>query len=295
MDETARAMLAILAPGVKPPPEAIYEIRVRVGQKMRLHGPGGERLLGETWTQDGLDAALERLTRHSLYAREEELQWGYLALAGGCRAGVCARWAAGRPQQITSLCLRVAHAVEGCAEDCLPWLYAGRRVLSTLVLSAPGLGKTTLLRDMARSFSAGTRYGAGVSVAVADERRELHGSGRFDLGPRTDVLEGCPKAEALGMLIRTMRPGVLVTDELGRIEEAEAAREAVRCGVALVASAHARDRDEALQRAVLGDLIRSRVFERVIVLSGGVGRVDRLYDGAGNVLWAQDSGEGVRE
>ena len=209
----------------------------------------------------------------------------YLALEGGCRAGVCGRWTDGRVRGITSICIRLARAVTGCADGCMSYLYAQGRPVSALTLSPPGLGKTTLLRDMARQLSNGTRWGAGVNVAVADERRELGGSGTLDLGARTDILEGCGKAEALSMLVRTMRPDVIVTDELGREGDALAVREAIRCGAAVIASAHADSLGAAFGRRVLKALLEERLFERIILLAGGVGRIQAIYDGGGEPLF----------
>ena len=285
MDETARRVLALLGMDAPDDLGAIREIRLRAGRPPAVTDERGERLLGAPRTAVEIEAAADALTRHSLYAREEELEGGYLALEGGCRAGVCGRWADGRVRGITSICIRLARAVTGCADGCMPYLYARGRPVSALTLSPPGLGKTTLLCDMARQFSNGTRWGAGVNVAVADERRELGGSGAFDLGARTDVLEGCGKAEALSMLVRTMRPDVIVTDELGREGDALAVREAIRCGAAVIASAHADSLGAAFGRRVLKALLEERLFERIILLAGGVGRVQAIYDGGGQPLF----------
>ncbi len=295
MDETARRVLALL--GADAPDDAgmIREIRLRAGRPLSITDERGERLLGAPRSLNEIEAAADALTRHSLYAREDELKGGYLALEGGCRAGVCGRWAEGRVRGIASICIRLARAAAGCADGCMPYLYAHGRPVSALTLSPPGLGKTTLLRDMARQFSNGTRYGAGVNVAVADERRELGGSGALDLGARTDILEGCDRAEALSMLVRTMRPDVIVTDELGREGDALAVREAIRCGAAVIASAHAASLDAALKRRVLKELLEERLFERIILLAGGVGRVQAIYDGDGQPLFEAEDENNAEE
>ncbi len=295
MDDVARRVLSLLGEDAPDDLGAIREIRLRAGRPLTVTDERGERLLGAPRTEAQIESAADALTRHSLYAREEELKNGYLALEGGCRAGVCGRWTDGRVSGVTSICIRLARAVPGCADGCMPYLYARGRPVSALTLSPPGLGKTTLLRDVARQFSNGTRWGAGVNVAVADERRELSGSGTLDLGERTDILEGCGREEALSMLVRTMRPDVIVTDELGRAGDALAVREAIRCGTAVIASAHADSFASALERRVLKELLEERSFDRIIRLAGGVGRVQAIYDGGGRLLFEREDTDNAEE
>ena len=289
MDERARTVLSLLPPLAGGWPEkagAAREIRLRAGCPAQVIGEGGEWLSQEALSADWIERAADALAAHSLYARDEELRQGYLSLADGSRAGVCGRFALedGRIRRMTairSICVRVSRAVRGCADGCMPFLYEEGRPLSALILSAPGLGKTTLLRDAARQFSQGTAWGTGVCTALADERREMAGGGTLDVGPRTDVMEGCPKAEAIRMLVRAMAPRVIATDELGGAEDAGAVMEAVRCGVAVIATAHAPSIEAAKERAALRPLLEAGVFDRIILLAGGVGRVAGIYDGAG--------------
>lgn len=292
MDEAARilALLPKEAARWPLPKGEITQIRLRAGRPACLISAADERE-GDVTDEDWIACAADLLCGHSLYARENELEKGYLALEDGSRAGVCGRWSGGRIVAISSLCLRIAREKKGCAEPVMPFLYENGRPVSTLILSSPGLGKTTLLRDIARQFSCGTVWGRGVSVAVADERRELGGAGRLDLGERTDVMEGCGRVEAMEMLVRTMAPDVIVTDELGRFEEAEAVREAVRCGVAAAVTAHAADIASAGERRVLGGLLKEKIFERIIVLKGGVGRIENIYDANACPLMAEGDGQ----
>ena len=108
----------------------------------------------------------------------------------------------------------------------LPWLYENGRLQNTLILSPPGSGKTTLLRDVVRQVSNGNRYGPGLQTAVVDERSELgacfKGVPQCDLGMRTDVMDGCPKALGMVMMIRSMAPGAVAVDEIGDREDLEA-------------------------------------------------------------------------
>lgn len=292
MDERTREALSLLPPLEEGWPEGIgrlREIRLRADCPAQLIGEDGEWLSQGRLNAAWIGRAADALAVHSLYARDEELRQGYLSLADGSRAGVCGRFVSEngkilRMTDIRSICVRVARACAGCADRCMPFLYDQGRPLNALVLSPPGLGKTTLLRDVARQFSAGTAWGAGVCTALADERRELAGGGRLDVGPRTDVMEDCPKAEAIGMLVRAMAPRVIATDELGSPADAEAVMEAARCGVALVATAHAPSVEAARRRTALRQLMDAGLFERFIVLSGKVGHVETIYDGTGRAL-----------
>lgn len=265
---------------------------------------GGGRALGHPQGAYRVDAeevrrTVELVTASSLYALEEELRQGFVTLPGGHRVGLCGRAVAREGgfalRDISSLNLRLARAVPGAADAVLPLLLDRAGLpLSTLVLSPPGAGKTTLLRDLARQLSLGRPdLGCpGLRVGVADERGELGGGGRgrpaFDLGPRTDVLEGCPKAAAIVMLVRSMSPQVVVTDEIGRPEDVAALREAARMGVRVLASAHAGSAAEAAARPALRALLAEGAFARLVRLGTGrgPGTVEEVCDGRGLPLAA---------
>lgn len=219
---------------------------------------------------DWLHRCLEQFTRHSLYAYEQELGQGFLTLEGGHRVGLCGRYTAnGHLRDISSMNIRIARARIGVADEILPLLVAEHRVLHTLILSPPGCGKTTLLRDIARGLSNGFPGYAGTQVAIADERSELaacaHGKPQLDVGMRCDVLDGCPKEIAIPMLLRTMAPRVIVTDEIGSPADAVSVQEAMNCGVSVIASAHATCWQEVYQRPSLREVIP--LFARCFVLN----------------------------
>ncbi|MGE5577000.1 MAG: stage III sporulation protein AA, partial [Syntrophothermus sp.] len=146
-------------------------------------------------------------------------------------------------------------------------------ILSTLIISPPQCGKTTLLRDLARQISDGApAIGLiGRKVGIVDERSEIagcyHGVPQNDVGLRTDVLDTCPKAEGIMLLLRSMSPEVVVTDEIGGEEDVEAVEEACHAGVAVIATAHGHDLAELLRRPGTGRLIREGHFQRAVVLS----------------------------
>ena len=198
----------------------------------------------------------------------DELRRGFVCAPGGVRVGVCATAGCALRgvetlRDVSSLCIRVARPVPGAGREVLPAL----RGKSVLVLSAPGGGKTTFLRELVRVSAE-----AGARVAVADERGELAGMRGgvpgFDVGPCTDVLTGAPKAEAALMLLRSMSPEIVAMDEIGDASDAEAIRTILGCGVRIFASAHAPDRAALSRRSVFRRLLEARAFDALVIISG---------------------------
>ena len=210
-----------------------------------------------------MDALLAALSGYALYACERQMAEGYIPLGDGHRAGVCGKLVreagTARMSGVTSVCVRVARHVPGASAALRPYLLdAQGRPLRVLILGSPGSGKTTALRDAA-IYLSGER---GLHVAVADEREELFsGCVPPEAARRVDVLAGEEKASAMRMLLRAMAPDVIVTDELGRPEDASALLDAARCGVGLLASAHAGGMEDALRRPALRALIDARAFD----------------------------------
>ncbi|MFC4808379.1 stage III sporulation protein AA [Paenibacillus sp. GCM10023250] len=239
-------------------------------------------------TPDVCRKLLERVTNHSLYAMEEELRRGYITVAGGHRIGLAGRTVLEGGgvrgiRDIAAFNVRIAREVVGASAGLLPKLLDhGRRTLqSTLVVAPPQQGKTTLVRDLARAASSGA-WGhsaasgwTGRKVGIVDERSEIaacvRGVPTFDVGPRTDVLDACPKAEGMMMLLRSMSPDILIVDEIGREEDAAAILDASHAGVAVIATAHALDLGDARARPVLGRLLDAGAFRLCAELrrSGG--------------------------
>lgn len=230
---------------------------------------------------------------NSLYAHESELRQGYVTLPGGHRIGFCGRVVMRGDgvfalKEVTSLNIRLARDVKGAAERLLPWLLDRKGVPhNTLIFSPPGGGKTTILRDLVRQLSCGRPDLGfpGLQIAVADERSEVAAARRggieHEVGPRVDVMDGCPKSLAMMVLIRGMAPQVLVTDEIGRPEDAAALGEALRCGVRVIATAHGGSLADLAARPMLRDLIRANVFSRLVRLgrSQGPGTIEEVWDG----------------
>lgn len=229
-----------------------------------------------------LEQILQHICNYSLYAYTDEIRQGYLTLPGGHRVGLAGQAVLESENSIRTIKniryvnIRIAHEVKGAAADVLPQVYEAGRLCNTLLLSAPGCGKTTLLRDLVREISNGNQWGGGVSVGVVDERSELAGSylgvAQNDLGLRADVLDGCPKALGMMLLIRSMSPQVIAVDELGSPQDAAAVEKVLRCGCRILATIHAEDMEELRQKAFLEKLLKEKAFQRFVVLAKKEGR-----------------------
>lgn len=240
-----------------------------------------------------MDALLSALSGYALYSVERQMAGGYIPLPGGHRAGVCGRMAqqedgSWRMDEVTSVCIRIARHIPGASLPIRRFLLRenglARRVL---ILGPPGCGKTTVLRDAAVFLA----HEAGLHVAAADEREEI-----FPCLPEVcrsgiDVLSGMDKAQAFSLLLRSMSPQVLVGDEIGDRRDALAMEDAVRCGVGVIATAHADALEGIDGRPVLRRLVRDGAFDACILL-GERGAVRRVRNGNGCGIAHEEDGYG---
>ncbi|MGI9860027.1 stage III sporulation protein AA [Moorella naiadis] len=300
------AALENLPGGIK---ASLEEIRLRRERPLQVRWSGGEGWVtaGGQLTPDpdlacrvtagDLGRTIEALTRSSLYALEEELRSGYITISGGHRVGLVGEAVVSRGEVRTlknfaGLNLRLARALPGCARGLVPYLLAGERPLHTLLLSPPRCGKTTILRDIIRLFSSGIPAinFAGVNVGVVDERSEIAGCWlgvpQLDVGPRTDVLDRCPRAAGMLMLLRAMGPEVIATDEIGRPEELAAIQDILNAGVTVLASVHAGSLEELSNRPGWGDLLEQGFWQRLVLLGRtlGPGTIEAVFTGDNRVL-----------
>lgn len=236
------------------------EVRLRPGQPVWALLPDGPWQGSHRLTPGEIARAAQALSGYALAARREALSAGFLPLPGGHRLGVCGVMDEGRLREIVSLCVRVCHEIPGVGLPVFPRI----RGKSLLIVGPPGAGKTTLLRDLIR-LSA--RHGA--QVGVIDERGEIaacrDGMPMLDVGPGCDVVTGLEKGRAVSLLIRAMAPQVIAADELDGAQDAAALREARRCGVRILATAHGRSLAEVGRRRGMAALLP--LFDAAAVLS----------------------------
>ncbi|MFD1850597.1 stage III sporulation protein AA [Oceanobacillus bengalensis] len=253
----------------------LQEIRVRLHQPIELTFDQNIEWLGEIRPSksDGT-FIVNQLSEFSLYRMADELREGYITIEGGHRVGIAGKvntvsGSVKAIQHITFFNIRIAKQKIGAALPILPYLY-DKKYLNTLIVGPPQTGKTTIIRDATRIISTGWKNVQAKKVGVIDERSEIaasiKGIPQHDLGLRTDVLDACPKAEGMMMMIRSLSPDVLVIDEIGGRKDIEALLEAINAGVTVICSIHGENLEELKKRPSLQILLQQQVFERIIIL-----------------------------
>lgn len=265
------------------------EFRLRTGRPMTVLTCEGEVLVSDELprqlvTQSDLEQLCDMVTGYSRYAVSDTLSKGYLIGRGGFRIGVCgtAVLRAGvntNLRDISSVTVRISRQIRGISEPLLAELWGPEGFPSTLLLAPPGAGKTTLLRDMICALSDGNETRPACRVGLVDERGELaamyRGVPQLEIGTHTDVLDGCPKALGVSMLLRAANPQIIAVDEITAEEDLRAMLTAANCGVALLATIHAADREELARKPLFAKLLEMQVFLRLVTITVEHGR--RVY------------------
>lgn len=256
-------------------PEEIWneleEFHFRNGQNALIISAGKEYELDFRISQKTLEDILNKVLNYSYYAFEYELSHGYITIEGGHRMGICGKVVLENDKvklikNVSSVNIRRCREIKGISDIYMDYLFKNDKALHNIIIvSPPKCGKTTLLRDIIRNLSY-----KGLSIGVCDERSEIagsyHGQSCFDLGPRTDVLDGCPKEKGMSMLIRSMSPDVIVTDEIGKKEDIKAIQSALCAGVSLITTIHGSSYEDLLNSEIK-ELIEKNVFSCILFLS----------------------------
>lgn len=243
--------------------------------------------------QDDVLKTLGLMSENSIYAYQDEIKNGFITLKGGHRVGITGKVvldanSVKNIKDISGLNIRISHEITGCSRRILNYIFKNEKeIFNTLLISPPQCGKTTMIRDVARYLSDGfDDIGfRGMKVGIVDERSEIaacyRGVPQNKVGLRTDVLDGCPKALGMTMLLRSMSPQVIITDEIGNQGDRDAVMMVVNAGVKIITTAHGYNISELKTRQEVISLIESKVFERYIVLSNlnGPGTLEEVLDG----------------
>ena len=253
------------------PSSEAEEFRLRAGRRATLLIGGTETPISSVPVDTSdIDSVIERATNASVHTAQSSIAKGFINCSGGIRIGLCGTGIIDKDKVtgmrgISSLAIRIPHEIRGCGQAAIDKVKADT-VGSVLILSPPGYGKTTFLRECIRQLSD-----SGKRVSVADERGELaavhRGVPQFDLGKESDIMSGVPKAQAVMMLLRAMNPQIIAMDET-----------ASGCGVRLIATAHAAEKSELYRRPVYKRLLELGVFKNTVVIENRCGRRSYSYE-----------------
>jgi len=255
------------------------EIRLRTGKPIIVYSNNKEKILSQITSPLHIKKTLELISGYSLYAWEDELRAGFITLPGGCRVGLCGKAVVEDEKiktmtHISGINMRIKHEIKGCANVLFKLIPSLGHMM---IISPPGCGKTTLLRDLARNIS-----NRGKTVGIVDERSEIAGTymgiPQNDVGIRTDVLDRCPKDKGMVMLLRTMSPQVIIADEIGSEKDMAAIEQIVNAGVKIICTVHGYGINDIRGRRSFKSL--EGLFDNYIVLSArnGPGTIEGVYN-----------------
>ena len=283
----------------------IEEIRLRINKPMIINGDLKNYFYDDVddclslnlknpyiVTKQDIEETFQIICRYSVHSFIDDIKKGFITLRGGHRVGIVGKVIVEDEQvknikHISSLNIRISREIKGCAEKVLPYVIKNKtQINNTIIISPPQCGKTTLLRDIVRNLSNGNKtYGFdGAKVALIDERNEIGGSylgvPQLDVGIRTDIMETCPKDLGIIMVLRSMSPDIIVTDEIGDEKEVKALYTALNGGVSLITTVHGDSIEDVKNRRELKNLLEGDLFRKAIILSSkkGPGTVEKIYD-----------------
>ena len=270
--------------------DELQEIRLLAEQPVRIIKSGREYFLDKSgeikdligshcWyiTTGELEQIINHVCSYSRYAYEEDIRQGFLTMPGGHRIGIAGQVLMGDDGRIKTIkyirCMniRISHEIYGAADLLMPLIHEEGQLCNTLLIAPPGCGKTTMLRDLIRQISDGSKWAPGKQVGVVDERSEIAGSymgipGNH-VGIRTDVLDACPKIQGMMLLLRSMAPQVIAVDEIGSFEDGEAIAGIQKCGCKIIATMHGATLKDVEKRG-----IEMQLFERFVFLGKPEGK-----------------------
>lgn len=269
----------------------ITEIRLRTKCKIIIVCGKNEIILDCITTPKVILDILLNVSKNSIYAIQNDLNNGFVVIRGGHRIGISGEvvYVDEKIKNIKNICslnIRVARQVYGCADRILSEIIVNNEFLNTLIVSPPGCGKTILIRDIIRQVSNGipSLNFKGKNVALIDERGEIasvyEGVASLDVGVRTDIMSNVNKANGMKMMIRSMAPDIIATDEIGRKEDIIAIKEAILSGVKVIFTMHGDSIKSILKNQNIKELLDLNIFSKIVILSNGKvpGIIEKVYD-----------------
>lgn len=257
--------------------EFVEEIRIRVNKRVSLKYGQENIFINYVITKEEMDNILDRIFKGSRYTYQNEIVNGFVTIDGGHRVGLTGEVIIDdgniiNINNISSLNIRISRIIKDVSLFLDDYIVNDNSICNTLIVSVPGQGKTTILKDLIRRISDGKIYGLrSLNVSVVDERCELATNidkeGKNNLGERTDVISNVSKDKGMRILIRSMAPDVIVVDEIGTKDDVEAIKYAVTSGIKGIFTAHGDSFERLIKSPILRELIDLNIIERIIVLS----------------------------
>lgn len=269
----------ILLEKIKANEDKLEEIRIRNQRPIILKFNSEEVVVEYIVNSEEIKSILQLICENSIYSYQKQISSGFITLQGGHRVGLVGSCVIENNKiininYINSFNFRIARQVIDCSNDILKYILDIEKnsVFNTLIISPPGCGKTTLIRDIARQVSSGnSEYNfKGITVGIVDERSEIaslyKGVPQNDVGIRTDVIENVSKSIGIKILVRSMAPKVIIADEIGIYEDIDAINYALCSGCKGIFTAHGSSLEDIYKNPVLKKLIDAHVFQRLIFL-----------------------------
>lgn len=264
--------------------EMLEEIRVRNNLPLILKIGQAEKVIDYKITTEDINYIFQKICENSIYSYQKQIANGFITVQGGNRVGIVGTAVLDGNDKvinfnyISGLNFRISRQIIGCSNQIVDEIFNGcGGIYNTLIISKPGIGKTTLLRDIVRNVSNGMpNKFKGMNVTVIDERGEISatykGIMQNDLGMRTDVINDIPKYIGMKMAIRSMSPKVIVADEIGNKRDSEAIKYAMCCGVKGIFTAHGASLEELEKNPEISDLLENKIFEKIICIKDREGK-----------------------
>lgn len=280
----------------------INEIRIRLNSPIIVTVKNKKYYLGENGfcerekaifcTYPMLQSIVYKLCENSVYSVNDSIKSGYICLPEGVRVGIVGEVVTENNEVKTiknfqAINIRIPHNVEGCSEQIFDYIMTDS-FKNTLIISPPGAGKTTLVRDIILTFS---KRNIPYNILLVDERNEIanmsSGEQGFKLGDFTDIITNCDKSYAFNYGVRTMSPDIIVTDEINLDSDLMGIIDTINCGVKVLATIHADNIEQLRQKRNFEKIVANSMFERYIVLSNlhGPGTLSKIYDGKFRCLY----------